>query len=253
MRTYVIMTMLVVMATLVNGKPSIFESFFGKKSPSDFLGGILANVQKIVDHFKKAKDAKPSSSDIPAPVAAKPKFCKKRECPPFTVVNNSSAVYELRCYEAAKWVSTKGNGDPKPMGATSRNMFKRLFAYIEGSNVPGKKIEMTVPVLNSATASGKVKDLIMSFYIPQKFQDETPVPRDPKVYIETKKFCAYVHSFKGFVISYSQVEEHALMLKKALKKDGFGNSFKKGVYYFAGYDAPWDFTDRHNEVMLMKV
>ena len=105
-----VIAILVVMATAVNGKTSIFQSLFGSKSASHFLGDILSNVQKIIDNFKQRKVAKPT--DLPPPVAAKPKFCKKRECPPFTVKNRTD-VYELRCYEAAKWVSTKGQGDRK--------------------------------------------------------------------------------------------------------------------------------------------
>ena len=119
--------------------------------------------------------------------------------------------------------------------------------------MPGQKIDMTVPVLNSMTGSGKMKDLVMSFYLPQKFQAQPPAPKDSQVYIETKKFCAFVHSFGGFVVRYSQINDEAIQLKRALYKDGFENSFKKDVEYYAGYDSPWDFTDRHNEVMLMKV
>ena len=102
-----IITVLVVTATAVSGKASIFESLFGKKNPSDFLGGIFNNVQKLIAAFKKSKGVKPT--DPLSPVASKPKFCKNRECPSFTVKNRTD-VYELRCYEAAKWVSTKANG-----------------------------------------------------------------------------------------------------------------------------------------------
>ena len=105
-----IITILVVTATAVSGKASIFESLFGKKNASEFLGGIFNNVQKIIAAFQKSKEAKPT--DPASPVASKPKFCKKRECPPFTVKNRTD-VYEIRCYEAAKWVSTKANGNRK--------------------------------------------------------------------------------------------------------------------------------------------
>lgn len=139
------------------------------------------------------------------------------------------------------------------MGQTSRQMFKQLFQYIEGNNVAGQKIDMTVPVLNSMAGSGEMKDLVMSFYIPEKFQAAPPAPKDPQVYIETKKFCAYVRSFGGYVIRYSQINGQAMKLEKALKKDGLGESYKKSVTYYAGYDEPWAMSDRHNEVMLMKV
>nr|AGT42222.1 heme-binding protein 1-like protein [Aurelia aurita] len=249
MRTHVVLMTLVVMATAVTGKASIFKSFLGETSASDFFGGIFSKVQEIIATFKKSKDAKPTDQ---SPVASKPKFCKKRECPPFAE-KNSTDDYELRCYEAAKWVSTKANGHPTPMGQTSRQMFKQLFQYIEGNNVAGQKIDMTVPVLNSIAGSGEMKDRVMSFYIPEKFQAAPPAPKDPQVYIETKKFCAYVRSFGGYVIRYSQINGQAMKLAKALKKDGLGESYKKSVTYYAGYDEPWAMSDRHNEVMLMKV
>ena len=131
-------------------------------------------------------------------------------------------------------------------------MFQQLFSYIDGANSLGAKINMTVPVLQKIKDDGTSLKLKMSFYIPRKFQTKPPSPTNPNVIVESNKFCAYVHSFGGFTILYSQVEKHVEMLMKALKEDGLQDTYKSGTYLYAGYNKPTTIFNRHNEVMLLR-
>ena len=65
-----------------------------------------------------------------------------------------------------------------------RRMFMTLFGYISGANVGNKEIAMTVPVSTkwSKQSDGSyVKE--MCFYITEQYQDNTPQPTNPRVYI----------------------------------------------------------------------
>ena len=132
-------------------------------------------------------------------------------------------------------------------------MFEKLFDYIRGENKMGVEINMTVPVLNEIKDDGKDQDLKMSFYIPEKCQKNPPKPKSSDVFIEKRKFCAYVHSFSGYVMFNFQYLRHLKMLKEGIAKEWPEDKYVKGVYYTAGYDKPTQVTDRHNEVMLMQM
>ncbi len=138
------------------------------------------------------------------------------------------------------------------MGSTSRKMFMKLFDYIEGENSEKAEIKMTVPVLVGMKGDGEEKQLRMSFYIPEKFQKNPPAPTDPSVMVKPAKFCAYVHSFKGYTLLYSQIKRQVDMLKKRLEQDGLSGSYYEDVFITAGYNKPTKLWNRHNEVMLMK-
>lgn len=131
-------------------------------------------------------------------------------------------------------------------------MFRRLFKYIQGANADDAVINMTVPVMTEIKGSGSKKNLKMSFYLPESFQKAPPAPTNDKVFFEKKKFCAYVHSFGGYVLFSRQYENHMKMLKKALAKDGLQDSYVVGTVNVAGYNGPTTIRNRHNEVMLIK-
>merc|ERR1711872_1208575 len=73
-----------------------------------------------------------------------PSFCHGLECPHFTV-KKTTKDYELRCYQAYKWMSTNvaGYTYDKAVGMG----FMRLFKYIQGANNQSVEIPMTAPVL----------------------------------------------------------------------------------------------------------
>jgi len=228
-------------------KFSSWKSWKNKFGKPNNLGGIF---HKIISHVKGIFAKETENKPIIRPFG-RPDFCGDYECPPFTVENKTD-MYELRCYSSANWVSTKDFGYPKPMGSTSRNMFMKLFRYIGGANSEKAKIKMTVPVLVGMKGDGKQKQLRMSFYLPEKFQKNPPAPTDPSVMVKSSKFCAYVHSFKGYTLFYSQIKRQVDMLKKRLEQDGLEGSYYDDAFITAGYNKPTKVINRHNEVMLMK-
>ena len=112
-------------------------------------------------------------------------------------------------------------------------------------------ISMTVPVMTEVRESDRANNLKMSFYIPDDFQKDPPAPSDPSVFIEKKEFTAFVRSFGGYPMFFSQYRKQIDGMLKAMARDGVGNEYKKGVFMYAGYDQPWKMFDRLNEVLLM--
>ena len=48
------------------------------------------------------------------------------------------------------------------------------------------------------------------------------------------------------------VEEHYDELVKSLQRDGLGEEdYRTDAIYSAGYDSPWKFFNRHNEIWLI--
>jgi len=206
------------------------------------LGFIKKIIKTVAQHFDG-----PSEKTV----NGKPAFCGDYDCPAFDVINKTDD-YELRCYEKAYWVSTTSSGTPTPMGGENKKMFMKLFEYIKGDNQESAKIAMTVPVLNEVKGNGDSKKLKMSFFIPEKFQNNPPGPTDPTVFIEKKKFCAYVRTFGGYPLFYSQYEAEINKLKKDLLDAGLKYRFENGLAMYAGYDEPWKIFGRRNEVMLLQ-
>merc|ERR1712198_86491 len=100
-----------------------------------------------------------------------PAFCNEFECPMYEVVPQEHSDYEVRRYDPAVWATSSG--------IEGGSMFMTLFRYIEGINVEGDKIDMTVPVIKlmSIGPDGEVEaDKTMSFFIPP--EDTAPTPHD---------------------------------------------------------------------------
>eukprot|EP00794_Sanderia_malayensis_P015730 gene15730-17315_t len=221
----------------------LFGNFFGKKQS---LGNFFGKKQPLGNFFGKKQP------ETKSPESKSPDFCGNYECPPFTVKNKTN-IYELRCYEKANWVSTSGFGYPTPMGSTTVAMFRKLLGYIEGANKQQATIDMTVPVICGVKGKGDKRNMRMSFYIPKKYQSNPPMPTDPAVQVTSSQFCAYVHSYSGYVTSLSTVEEHLDMLKRQLKADGLEGTYNTHAFITAGYNKPTEFVNRHNEVWLIKL
>ncbi len=130
-------------------------------------------------------------------------------------------------------------------------MFLTLLSYIQGANMEGTRMNMTVPVLMRVEGDEENKQLKMSFYIPEKNQKNVPKPTDPSVKIESKEFCAYVHGFSGFAFFYKDIKDRVEKLKERLNADGL--KYNGDLVLMAGYNKPTDFSNRHNEIMLLKI
>ncbi|KAM9704255.1 heme-binding protein 2 [Menidia menidia] len=159
--------------------------------------------------------------------------------------------YEIRTYQAAKWVSTSVSGmQSEDAGKTG---FRRLFNYIQGNNQNKVKVEMTAPVtFRVVPGAGPAceSQFITSFYIPDEHQASPPPPSDPEVFLEDRKeFTAYVRTYGGFANENTKREELQKLLD-SLKRDGV--EYVDHPYYTAGYDSPFKLTNRRNEVWILK-
>ncbi|XP_052101292.1 heme-binding protein 2-like [Mytilus californianus] len=181
----------------------------------------------------------------------KPWFCHKLDCPKFTVLQNTTD-YQLRHYIPSKWVAT--NMTVKTYGRSSNGqLFQKLFQYISGNNVPGEKVEMTAPVVTTVIPESDGQTMyIMHFMIPYAKQTNTPVPNDSDVYlVDVPAMDVYVKSFGGFASESTYVTK-LQELKTSLDTNA-SNVYDSSRFFTLGYDSPFAFINRHNEVWLQAV
>ena len=176
-----------------------------------------------------------------------PSFCNGLNCPEYSSIITQDNI-EIREYAESFWVSTKmNNGEQSEL---IRSGFKTLFNYISGKNQRKEKIDMTAPVLvkvNPKTAFSSDDEVAtMSFYLGQN--ENSPQPEDTNVSIgklESKKYA--IISYSGYSNKNIQ-EENLRTLGDFLKKNEI--KFNSEYYFFAGYDSPFRFFNRHNEVWV---
>ena len=178
------------------------------------------------------------------------KYCGKLDCPDYVVVEKTED-YELRHYKPSKWAASEECGIDHKVAA-SKN-FRKLFAYISSVNEKKVKIPMTKPVMTRVKVSQEPfceSDYLMHFFVPHSLQKNTPKPTSPKVkLIEYPETFVYVRSFGGFSTS-KNLQENGAKLYAALQKDKI--LYDDSEYLYAGYDAPYKLTNRHNEIMVLK-
>ncbi|CAH1244626.1 HEBP2 [Branchiostoma lanceolatum] len=175
----------------------------------------------------------------------------KLDCPKYSVVS-STADYEERLYEGARWTSTK-IPDIEHRTAVSTG-FRRLFKYISGHNEKQVKIPMTVPVITKVEPGDGPfckTDFTVSFFAPFADQAEgTAQPSDPEVFNNSlPEMTAYVKTFSGYAKDEDWTKQ-AETLAKSL--DNAGKNYHKDFYYTAGYNSPFKPIGRHNEVWFIK-
>ena len=180
-----------------------------------------------------------------------PSFCGSLECPKFSVVQKLSDSIEIREYEDSNWVSVDMKGEKEKSGKTS---FWSLFNYISGKNSESKKIAMSAPVLkklNAKTAFTADENYgNMSFFLGYNFQDNevAPKPTENGVYLNR------LQSRKYGVISYSGYSNEKDQLDNLVRLGTYLSSqnikYVNDYYFNAGYDSPYKFFNRHNEVWV---
>ncbi|XP_048377920.2 heme-binding protein 2-like [Stegostoma tigrinum] len=139
-----------------------------------------------------------------------------KECFNYDVVCETPD-YEVRHYNASKWVAT--NATSFIMEAAMYSGFIRLFQYIKGKNVEGKNINMTAPVLLKIPQNKQLlesKTYIIHFLLPANYQQDPPPPTDTNVYfIDFPDMHAFVKSFGGWLMTWNS-KSHAKSLKQQL-------------------------------------
>lgn len=182
-------------------------------------------------------------------VVGKPWFCHGLDCPYFDILE-SNEDFETRRYKHGVWASTVVEtylyAVASPMG------FRRLFNYIDEGNALGVKIPMTSPVRIQVEPSCGVfckQNFTVSFYMPKAWQDNPPAPLDPQIFIEkTKAMTVYVKAFGGYKVDDMSVANMAKSLAEDLDKHG--KAYDGDSFVMAGYDPPFRFKHRHNEIWM---
>lgn len=152
------------------------------------------------------------------------------------------AKFEIRFYPAATFAKIYSQGTNYKSVASSG--FRKLAGYIFGGNDQGKSIAMTSPVRMEIGNQGST----MSFVMPEKYtSSDLPKPKDSGVHIvkSSPQYVAVIR-FGGYAddekITEKRDELLALIQKKGIKV--------AGEYSFLGYNAPFQFWGRKNEVVI---
>jgi hypothetical protein len=123
------------------------------------------------------------------------------------------------------------------------NGFRTVAGYIFGGNQSQQKIAMTAPVIMKMGDSAS-----MSFVMPSEYSlEDLPSPSNNQVKLvsEGSKVLAVVR-FGGFSNS-EKIKQHADQLYSVLDSNGLKH---RGELLYLGYNAPWDVTNRRNEVAV---
>ena len=160
-------------------------------------------------------------------------FGQSTEIQPYTLIKKIDSI-EIRFYPSAKIVKTSSeNGD---------NNFGKLFQYISGKNDKNKKIAMTAPVYMDE------KGKEMAFVLPGSYNDiEVPESTRDDVTTHTTKPMYVASLTYGGYSNSEKVKKHKNTLINSLKKSGIVTI---GELKILGYDAPYKFYNRRNEVMI---
>jgi len=150
--------------------------------------------------------------------------------------------FEIRFYPSATIATIKSNA--KTYKELSGPGFQKLAGYIFGGNEANKKISMTTPVQMDINDSGST----MSFVMPSEYSKENlPKPNDPNVnIINTADEYVAVIRFGGYA-SDEDLKFYSEKLQNLLRENGIT---PLGNYRFLGYNPPYQFVGRRNEVIV---
>lgn len=150
--------------------------------------------------------------------------------------------FEIRLYPKATFATIRSTGTNYKQVASGG--FKKLAGYIFGGNDQNKSIAMTAPVRMEISEKGSA----MSFVMPEKYDlASLPKPKDASVEIkQSEPVYTAVIAFGGYV-NDEKINDYtnqlvALLLKKNIKIIG--------GYNFLGYNAPFQFIGRKNEISI---
>ena len=150
--------------------------------------------------------------------------------------------FEIRFYPAATFAKIYSRGTDYKSVASSG--FRKLAGYIFGGNEQSKSIAMTAPVRMELTDKGST----MSFVMPEKYQEsDLPKPNDSSVLIvkSSPQYVAAI-SFGGYADD-EKIKENRELLQQLIQKKGLKII---GESTFLGYNAPYQFWSRKNEVII---
>jgi hypothetical protein len=150
--------------------------------------------------------------------------------------------FEIRFYPSATFATICSNA--KTYKDLSGPGFRKLAGYIFGGNESSTKISMTSPVqmdINDSVSK-------MSFIMPSAYTKENlPKPNDPNVQIKnTEDEYVAAINFGGFA-SDKDIKFYSEKLQNLLKENAIQSV---GNYRFLGYNPPFQFIGRRNEIIV---
>ncbi len=150
--------------------------------------------------------------------------------------------FEIRYYPSATFATIYS--DATNYKGVANKGFRKLAGYIFGGNEKKESISMTAPVRMSMSDKGSS----MSFIMPEKYNKQSlPVPSDNSITIQNSKpeYVAVI-SFGGYA-SDEKIAIYKDKLMEALTKQKIQ---VKGEFNFLGYNAPFQFIGRTNEIII---
>ncbi len=157
------------------------------------------------------------------------------------LVDEKYNEFEVRRYEASLFTSVKLSTNVYKEGSSKG--FSILAGYIFGGNKTNEKISMTSPVAMSLEDS-----MTVMFMVPKKYNKSTlPQPNASQIEFreEPAKTVAAI-TFGGWSDD-EKIEKYKQQLKAALDAEGISYT---NQFYFLGYNAPYEFFNRNNEVIV---
>jgi len=152
------------------------------------------------------------------------------------------AELEIRFYPEATMATIYSNASNYKGVASSG--FRKLAGFIFGGNEQNTGIAMTAPVRMNMTEKGSE----MSFVMPEKYDEiNLPKPNDKSILIHksTPQYVAVI-VFGGYA-SDEKISQYKQKLTEILNKRNIKIS---GDYNFLGYNAPYQFIARTNEITI---
>jgi hypothetical protein len=165
---------------------------------------------------------------------------KDIEMPKYRVVKKLGEV-EIREYPS--WILAQTSLKKSDYDQEGSNGFRTVAGYIFGGNQSQQKIAMTAPVIMKMGDSAS-----MSFVMPSEYNmQDLPTPSNNQVKLiqENSKILAVIR-FGGYSSS-DKIKKYADQLYSELKSNKLET---RGELLFMGYNAPWDVTNRRNEVAI---
>jgi hypothetical protein len=152
------------------------------------------------------------------------------------------STLEIRYYPEAIMATVYSDGT-NYKGVAS-NGFRKLARFIFGGNEQSQSIAMTAPVRMNMSEKGSE----MSFVMPEKYNESNlPKPQDKSIRIHksSPQYVAVIN-FGGYA-----TDEKIASYKKELTEILEKRSIKiMGDYNFLGYNAPYQFVARTNEIII---
>jgi hypothetical protein len=156
-------------------------------------------------------------------------------------VVKSLELFEIRKYEPALFSSVELKSDNFREG--NGEGFRILAGYIFGNNITNEKIAMTAPVVMEMGDNYK-----MMFMVPKDYDlKNLPKPNDQSIIFEQwdeKTFAAI--RFDGWATN-EKIEKYKQILLEELQKANYKHN---NNFMFLGYNAPYERTNRRNEVVV---